>query len=100
MLDVRSSEDQGTDFTIARGSFDTKFPLNINDADIEPETAQMPTAREGVTDMTFALVSCEISEVTRQMMAHSAEGAQVIEEQSRLQAKSTRNSTEATFNTR
>ena len=85
MLDVRASEDQGTDYMIAGGSFDTKFPLNINEADIEPETAQMPTAREGVTDMTFALVSFEISEVTRQMMAQSAkEGAPSIEEQSRL----------------
>ena len=85
MLDVRASEDQGTDYTIAHGSFDTKLPLNINDADIEPETTQMPTAREGVTDMTFPLVSFEISEVTRQMMAQSdKEGALGIEEQSRL----------------
>jgi hypothetical protein len=85
VLDVRASEDQGTDYTIARGSFDTELPLNINDADIEPETTQMPTAREGVTDMTFPLVSFEICKVTRQMMAQSAkEGAPGIEEQSRL----------------
>ena len=85
MLDVRASEDQGTDFTIAQGSFDTKLPLNINDADIEPKMTQMPTAREGVTDMTFTLVWFEISEVTKQMMAQSAkEGAPGIEEQSRL----------------
>ena len=31
MLDIRSSEDQGTDLTIAAGSFDTKIPLNINE---------------------------------------------------------------------
>lgn len=85
MMDVRASEDQGTDYTIARGSFDTKFPLNINDADIEPGTTKMPTEREGITDMTFLLVSYEISEVTKQMMAPSAkEGAPGIEEQSRL----------------
>lgn len=85
MLDVRASEDQGTDYTIAPGSFDTKIPLNINDADIEPETIQTPTAREGVTDMTFPLVSFEMSEVTRQMMAQSAkEGAPGMEEQSHL----------------
>ena len=85
MLDVRASEDQGTDNTIAYGSFDTKIPLNINDADIEPETTQMPPAREGVTDMTFALVSIEMGQVTRQMMAQSAkEGAPGLEEQSRL----------------
>ena len=85
VLDVRASEDQGTDYTIARGSFDTKLPLNINDTDIEPETTQVPTEREGITDMTFALVSFEISEVTKQMMAQSTKkGATGIEEQSRL----------------
>ncbi|KAE8449463.1 hypothetical protein EG329_008071 [Mollisiaceae sp. DMI_Dod_QoI] len=85
MLDVRSSEDQGTEFTIARGSFDTKLPLNINDADIEPEMTQMPTGREGITDMTFALTMFEIGEVAKQMMATSSkEGAAGMEEQSRL----------------
>lgn len=84
MLDVRASEDQGTDYMIARGSFDTKLPLNINDADIEPETTQMPTGREGITDMTFGLVSFEMTEIMKQMMASSKEGTQGIEEQSRL----------------
>ena len=85
VLDVRASEDQGTDYTIARGSFNTKLPLNINDADIKPETTQMPTGHVGITDMTFPLVSFEICEVTKQMMAHSAkEGAQGTEEHNRL----------------
>jgi len=38
MLDVRASEDQGMEYTIALGSFDTKLPLNINDEDIGPNT--------------------------------------------------------------
>ena len=85
MLDVRASEDQGTDYMIARGSFNTKLPLNINDADIEPETIQMPTGRVGITDMTFPLVSFEMCEVTKQMMAQIAkEGAPGIEEQNCL----------------
>ena len=85
MLDVRASEDQGTDYTIARGSFDTKLPLNINDTDIWPERTQMPTGRVGITDMTFPLVSFEMTEVMKQIMAQSAkEGAPGIEEQSRL----------------
>jgi hypothetical protein len=85
MLDMRSSEDQGMDYTIARGSFDTKFPLNINDADIGPATTQMPTEREGITDMTFPLVQCEMMEVMKQMMTISAnEGAVGIDEQNRL----------------
>ena len=85
MLDVRASEDQGTDYTIARGSFDTKLPMNINDADIEPGTTHMPTGRDGITDMTFSLVSFEMCEVTRQMMAQNAkEGAPDLEKQCRL----------------
>ena len=85
VLDARASEDQGTDFIIARDSFDTKLPLNINDVDITPETIQMPIEREGITDMSLPLVFFKISEVTKQMMAYSAtEGAPGIEEQSRL----------------
>jgi hypothetical protein len=85
-IDVRASEDQGTDYTIPRGSFDTKMPLNINDADINPETTEMPTAREGITDMTFTIVSLQISDVTKQMMAQmaTAGGVAGMEEQSRL----------------
>ena len=85
VLDVRASEDQGMDYTIARGSFDTKLPLNINDTDIGPETSQMPTGREALTDMSYSLVTFEICQVTRQMMAQDTkEGAPGIEEQSRL----------------
>ena len=84
-LDVRASEDQGSDFSILRGSFNTKLPLNINDADIEPGTAEMPAEREGFTDMTFTLVTVETSDITRQMVSPSAkEDAPGIEEQARL----------------
>ncbi|KAF7551938.1 hypothetical protein G7Z17_g4672 [Cylindrodendrum hubeiense] len=69
MLDIRASEDQGTEFTIANGSFDTKFPLNINDADIDPDTKEMPLERQAFSDMSFALVSFEMAEVVRQMMS-------------------------------
>lgn len=72
MLDVRASEDQGTDFTIGPGSFDTRLPLNIDDADIGPDTREMPEEREGLTDMTIALVSGGMCDVTRQMMALSS----------------------------
>lgn len=85
MLDIRASEDQGTDLSIASGSFDTKIPLNINDEDIDPETKQMPTERDGVTDMSFARIWFGIGEIMRQMMAHSAkDGLAGLEDQSRL----------------
>jgi len=85
MLDVRSSEDQGTDFTIALGSFDTKLPLSINDSDLEPGSTEMPTAREGLTDMTIPLISCQILVLTKKLMAlNTKEDGSSIEEQSRL----------------
>lgn len=85
MLDMRASEDQGMEYTIALGSFDTKLPLSINDTDIDPQTTQIPTEREGITDMTFPLISCQISNIAKQMMALSSKsGTPVVEEQNRL----------------
>jgi hypothetical protein len=85
MLDVRTSEDQGMEYTIPLGSFDTKLPLNINDADIERSAVQMPTEREGITDMTYPLVSAEIMETSKQMMTKGTkDGLLGMEEQSRL----------------
>lgn len=85
LIDVRASEDQGTDYTIAYGSFDTNLPLNINDADFGPDTTKMPPTREGLTDMTLPLVSYEMCNLTKEMMARSVrDGASSMEEQSRL----------------
>ncbi|KAI0428018.1 hypothetical protein F5Y09DRAFT_344098 [Xylaria sp. FL1042] len=79
-LDVRASEDQGTDFTIQPGSFDTKLPLNINSDDIAVDTKQTPAEREGITDMTGAIVQTQISNISRRVVSPSVG----LEEQSRL----------------
>ncbi|KAI0387009.1 fungal-specific transcription factor domain-containing protein [Hypomontagnella monticulosa] len=85
MLDVRASEDQGMDLTIAHGSFDTKLPSNINDTDIDPETKEMPKPREGISDSTFFLVACDQCDISRQMMAVSLQdGRPRLDEQNRL----------------
>ncbi|KAK2674824.1 hypothetical protein RAB80_009808 [Fusarium oxysporum f. sp. vasinfectum] len=70
-VDIRASEDQGTEFSITQDSFDTKIPLNVNTSDIEPETKETPPERKGVTDMSFALAMCELARVSRQLMASS-----------------------------
>lgn len=67
-LDVRSSEDQGMDYTIVPGSFDTKFPLNLHDTDINPETEVTPPERDCLTTMSISIDMCKICEVTRKMM--------------------------------
>ncbi|OTA99891.1 hypothetical protein M426DRAFT_324789 [Hypoxylon sp. CI-4A] len=84
-IDVRASEDQGTDLTITHGSYDTKLPLNINDSDINQETKETPTEREGITDMAFALVFAGQMNIAQRMVALSLkDGAPRIEEQERL----------------
>lgn len=85
LLDVRACEDQGTDLLITSGSFDTKVPLNINDADLDSDSTQMPSERYGITDNSFARVNAAISDTTRQMMARGAKNdISSLEDQSLL----------------
>lgn len=85
MLDIRASEDQGTEFTIVRADFDTKLPLNIDDVDIDPDTTETPSSRQALTDMSIPLVNCEIGNIIMQMMAPAGkDGGTNIEEQSRM----------------
>ncbi|KAJ4393606.1 hypothetical protein N0V93_002819 [Gnomoniopsis smithogilvyi] len=60
-LDVRSSEDQGMDYTIVSGSFDTKFPLNLDDADFHTETRDTPPERQGLTAILL-VAAIEVAE--------------------------------------
>lgn len=84
-LDIRSAEDQGTEPTIACGSFDTKYPLNINDSDIDASTKDVPAEREGITDMAFALGAINISNLSKQIVALGrGDGASSWPEQNRL----------------
>jgi hypothetical protein len=61
LMDIRSSEDHGTDPLIHDSMYDTRLPLNVNDDDIYPEMTEAPAEREGCTDVTFCLVRCEIT---------------------------------------
>jgi hypothetical protein len=67
MLDLRAAEDQGTECIISDDSFDTQFPLNINDADISPDSNEFPQPRDGSTDLTFCLIRFEICNLARKM---------------------------------
>ncbi|KAF5871563.1 putative fungal specific transcription factor domain-containing protein [Botrytis fragariae] len=85
LLDLRASEDQGTELSTTGNSVDTKFPLNINDVDLNPHTQNMPPARSSVTDMTLTVVSAEMCDVMRRLMASSiGESPSSPEIQSRL----------------
>lgn len=56
VLDVHSSFDRGSEPVIAHKSMHPRLPLNINDSDFGPDSEDCFTDREGLTDMTKALV--------------------------------------------
>ncbi|KAF4552830.1 Fungal specific transcription factor domain-containing protein 15 [Elsinoe fawcettii] len=67
ILDVRASEDHGCDPTIVEQSFDTKMPLNINDADINPGMKDFPKEHKGCTDISFCLIRFEVANTFRRL---------------------------------
>ncbi|KAL5386863.1 hypothetical protein DPSP01_003880 [Paraphaeosphaeria sporulosa] len=69
LLDQKVSEDQGTHMVYASLDFDTKYPLNINDADISPQTTVTPPERYGVTDVSFARIGAALTDVHRQLLS-------------------------------
>ncbi|KAL9600820.1 MAG: hypothetical protein Q9219_002958 [cf. Caloplaca sp. 3 TL-2023] len=66
-LDLRASEDHGTDPTILDQTFDTRFPLNINDEDINSSMTEPPPEHEGSTEMTFDLIRFTVSTTARRL---------------------------------
>lgn len=85
LLDLRSSEDQGTELSTVSGSVDTKMPLNINEMELRPEAKDMPSERQGVTDMTLTVVSAEMCDIMRRLMiTATAVAPSTTEDQSRL----------------
>ncbi|KAI9375699.1 fungal-specific transcription factor domain-containing protein [Aspergillus egyptiacus] len=67
LLDLRSSEDHGTDVQIYDRTFDTRVPLNVNDGDISPDMSEPPQGRLGFTDMSFFLIRCDICYALRRV---------------------------------
>uniref|UniRef100_A0A2D3V2V2 Zn(2)-C6 fungal-type domain-containing protein n=1 Tax=Ramularia collo-cygni TaxID=112498 RepID=A0A2D3V2V2_9PEZI len=66
-LDTRASEDHGCDPTIIEQSFDTKLPLNANDADWTPGMKSFPPERIGGTDMSFCLLRYDVANTFRRL---------------------------------
>ncbi|KAL6714029.1 hypothetical protein ACLMJK_008523 [Lecanora helva] len=66
-LDVRASEDHGADPSIVDQTFDTKFPLNINDEDLTTDMKEPPAEHVGATELTFDLVRYSVSTSVRRL---------------------------------
>lgn len=70
---------------IGADSFDTKLPLNIDDADLSTEMRETPSPRQGMTDMAFPIDVFKVCGITRRMMARGGkQGAPSLVDQSRL----------------
>jgi hypothetical protein len=65
--DSRNAERYRTHTAIKIGSFDTQFPLNINDSDLDPHAITPPDSRTGFTDMTALLLAANIFSVVNQL---------------------------------
>ena len=61
VLDLQMCVDLASDPLIVAGTYDTVLPLNVNDADLHPAMKTSPSARSGFTDMSFALITQEIT---------------------------------------
>jgi len=67
VLDTRASEDHGSDPSITEFSYDTRFPLSIDDDDLDPAATEPPVERKGVSEMTFCLIRYEICNLSRKL---------------------------------
>ena len=56
LLDLHSSFDRGSEPVIGHRSAHPQLPLNINDSEFQPDSEDCFSDREGLTDMTKALV--------------------------------------------
>ncbi|MCJ1386821.1 hypothetical protein MMC17_009949 [Xylographa soralifera] len=63
-LDIRTCEAQGPRPGIRQEEFDTRFPLNVNDSDLDQDITPTKSA-ERWTDMTFSLIRMECNEMMR-----------------------------------
>ena len=84
MLDVRASEDQGTEITIPKSGFDTRLPLNIDDVDIDPDSTHMPLDRAGKTDTSFIRACATFADISIQMAANIGSSPASLENQDKF----------------
>jgi hypothetical protein len=61
VLDMRASEDRGSELMILDGSFNTIMPQNLNDEDFNLESRTAPPSSNGITEMTFCLICMDAS---------------------------------------
>ncbi|KAH8658340.1 fungal-specific transcription factor domain-containing protein [Xylariales sp. PMI_506] len=86
VLDIRTAEDCDADPLICDHIYNTKFPTNINDIDLDVDRTHAAVAVEHRTEMMFTLMRIEVSYATRSLTftaAHQSEN----DETSRISAR-------------
>lgn len=71
ILDVRTTENHGSDQDIAQQIFDTRLPSNIDDEALVPGCPDLPQLRTGITEMSLSLMRYEIISVIWQLRSQS-----------------------------
>ncbi|KAL9609774.1 MAG: hypothetical protein Q9167_005486 [Letrouitia subvulpina] len=67
VLDMRASEDRGSEPAIVEGSFTTYLPCNINDEDFQHSSQHPLTSKEGITGMTFSMMIMDVTAAARKL---------------------------------
>lgn len=60
LLDVRTSENHGSNITQLSFLGDSKLPLNLDDATLDPSSPTIPEEQIGFSDMTLPLIRYEV----------------------------------------
>ena len=68
ILDVRTAEDNDTDPLICEHNFDTNYPTNVNDGDLDVNMVEPLNSSKRRTDMLFCLTRFEISYTARKLV--------------------------------
>jgi Fungal specific transcription factor domain len=66
-MDCRTSDFSGTRPSMDLFLSDTKIPLNVEDDDLNPQMADPPPERNGITSVVLVLVRCDIMELLRKL---------------------------------
>ncbi|KAK2809888.1 hypothetical protein FQN49_008580, partial [Arthroderma sp. PD_2] len=75
-FDSLCGELSGMGVSIAKMSWDTKLPLNVNDSEITPDMRDPPMEHQGLTEMSFCLVRYEVGLLLRDLSsARTFDGA-------------------------
>ena len=67
VLDMRASEDRGSEPMISESSFNTRMPCNLNDIDFGYTSQHPLPERSGVTEMTYCLISMDACNTGRKL---------------------------------